>query len=72
MVGLQASVVVTLTVFCVVAVGTLAGAMLPLGLKKMGMDPAFMSNPLIAALSDMLGVLIYYSTASMAVRMINL
>lgn len=72
MVGIEASVVVTLTVFCVVAVGTLAGAMLPLGLKKMGMDPAFMSNPLIAALSDMLGVLVYYSTASLAVRMISL
>lgn len=71
MVGLQAALVVTLTVFCVVALGTLAGAMLPLGLRKLGMDPAFMSNPLIAALSDMLGVVIYYSTASITVSMIG-
>lgn len=71
MVGIEASLIVTLTVFCVVAVGTLAGAMLPLGLKRLGMDPAFMSNPLIAALSDMLGVFIYYGTASLAMNMIS-
>lgn len=70
MVGTEASLVVTLTVFSVVAVGTLAGAMLPLGLKRLGLDPAFMSNPLIAALSDMLGVFIYYGTATVAFRMI--
>ena len=70
MIGLSASIVVTLTVFCVVAMGTLSGAMLPLGLKRLGMDPAFMSNPLIAALSDILGVVIYYSTASFVVKML--
>ena len=31
--------------------------------RKLGMDPALMSTPLIAALSDMLGVVIYYSVA---------
>lgn len=71
MVNLSASLVVTLTVFCVVALGTLAGAMLPLGLKRFGMDPAFMSNPLIAALSDMLGVFIYYSTARILVDLLS-
>ncbi|MEW4489162.1 magnesium transporter [Thalassoglobus sp. JC818] len=69
MIGIQASLVVTLTVFLVVTVGTLSGAMLPLGLKRLGMDPAFMSNPLIAALSDMLGVIIYYSTANAIVQL---
>jgi magnesium transporter len=63
MVGATPASVVGLTVLCVVTTGTLAGAMLPLGLKRLGMDPAFMSNPLIAALSDMLGVVIYYNAA---------
>jgi magnesium transporter len=63
MVGISAASVVALTVLLVVALGTLAGAMLPLALKRLGMDPAFMSNPLIAALSDMLGVVIYYNAA---------
>jgi Mg/Co/Ni transporter MgtE len=30
------------------------------------MDPALMSNPLIASLSDMIGVLIYYNVALVA------
>ncbi len=71
MAGREASLIVTLTVFCVVAAGTLAGAMLPLALKRLGMDPAFMSTPLIAALSDMLGVFIYYGAASLAMNMIS-
>ncbi|WP_437204081.1 magnesium transporter [Planctomicrobium sp. SH664] len=67
LIGGQATAVVPITVFAVVAIGTLAGAMLPLGLKRVGLDPAFMSNPLIAALSDMLGVVIYYNTARVIV-----
>lgn len=63
MVGWEAATVVGMTVFLVVAAGTFVGAMLPLILKRLGLDPAFMSNPLIAALSDMLGVLIYYNAA---------
>ncbi len=63
MVGSQPAIVVATTVLLVVAAGTLSGAMLPLALKRLGMDPAFMSNPLIAALSDMLGVVVYYNAA---------
>jgi magnesium transporter len=63
MVGPGPSLVVAITVLLVVTIGTLSGAMLPLALKRLGMDPAFMSNPLIAALSDMLGVVIYYNAA---------
>ena len=54
---------VGLTVFFVVAFGTFFGAMLPLSLNRVGVDPALMSNPLIASLSDMLGVVIYYNMA---------
>lgn len=56
--------VVSLTVFFVVACGTVIGGLLPVGLRKLGVDPALMSNPLIAALSDMLGVVIYYNVAA--------
>lgn len=55
--------VVSLTVLLVVMMGTFAGAMLPLMFRKLGMDPALMSNPLIAALVDVFGVIIYYSVA---------
>jgi magnesium transporter len=59
--------VVGLSVFLVVSLGTVWGSMLPTALKRLGMDPALMSNPLIAAISDMLGVVIYYSMAELIV-----
>lgn len=62
------SSVVCLTVFLVVVMGTVAGAMLPLMFRRLGMDPALMSNPLIAALVDVLGVIIYYSVAIVALE----
>lgn len=58
--------VVGLTVFLVVAFGAVVGALLPLVLKRCGADPALMSNPLISALSDGVGVVIYYQIARIA------
>ncbi len=55
--------VVAGTVSLVVTLGTVNGTLLPIVLKRMGMDPALMSNPLIASLSDILGVFIYYNVA---------
>lgn len=55
--------VVGLTVLCVVFVGALFGAMLPIWFQRIGVDPALMSNPLIAALVDVVGVIVYYYIA---------
>ena len=56
--------VVALTVLLVVVMGTVAGAMLPLFFKRViGADPALMSNPLIASLADVMGVVIYFKIA---------
>lgn len=63
MVAVPEAVVVAVTVFMMVVFGTTAGVILPLVFKRLGMDPALMSNPLIAALVDVLGVVIYFSTA---------
>jgi magnesium transporter len=63
MVAVPEAIVVALTVFMMVVFGTTAGVILPLIFKRLGMDPALMSNPLIAALVDVLGVIIYFSTA---------
>ena len=62
-VGYEQAAVVGITIFLVVLMGTIAGAMLPLGFKSLGMDPALMSNPLIAALVDVMGVVIYFGVA---------
>ena len=61
--SLVQSAVVSLSVLLVVLTGTVAGTLLPIAFKRIGMDPALMSNPLLAALVDVLGVLILYNVA---------
>ena len=47
----------------VVLWGTIAGSMLPLLLKKLGVDPATSSAPFVATLVDVTGLLIYFAAA---------
>lgn len=61
--GIDRSTVVGATVFLIVVLGTTAGTMLPILFRRLGMDPAIMSNPLIAAIVDVLGVAIFYEVA---------
>lgn len=49
---------------CVVLFGTLLGAMLPFVLKKVGADPASASAPFVATISDVSGLMIYYTIAN--------
>lgn len=51
------------TVVAVVILGTSFGALLPLILRRLGMDPAIMSNPLIASILDVLAVTIFFQIA---------
>ena len=55
--------VVGLTISLVVTMGSVMGSLLPMFFEWLGMDPAIMSNPLISSLSDILGVVIYFSVA---------
>ena len=59
MVGL----VVFLALVGVVIFGAVTGAMLPFIFKRMNLDPAVSSSPLLASLVDIFGVLIFYNTA---------
>ncbi|HVZ94627.1 MAG TPA: magnesium transporter [Phycisphaerales bacterium] len=52
----------------VVLWGTIVGAMLPFGLKKVGLDPATSSAPFVATLVDVIGVLVYLTTAVLILR----
>ncbi len=58
------AIVIGLALFCVVIFGTLAGSMLPFVLKRVGLDPASASAPLVATLVDVTGLLIYFSLAT--------
>jgi magnesium transporter len=56
-------VVVGLSMILIVLVANIVGALLPLGLTKMRLDPATASSPLITTVIDSLGLLIYFSIA---------
>ncbi|MCS6863885.1 MAG: magnesium transporter [Gemmataceae bacterium] len=53
--------VVTLAVMGICITGATVGALLPLVIKSIGKDPALMSAPLIATLSDVLGIVIFFN-----------
>jgi magnesium transporter len=51
--------VVPITLFLVVTCSTIVGGALPLIFRKLGLDPALMSNPFVAGIIDITGILIY-------------
>ena len=55
--------VIPLTLLLVVVCGTLVGALLPLLFRYIGLDPALMSNPFVAVIIDIVGVVIYMNVA---------
>lgn len=50
---------VPIALLLVVTCGTMLGSMLPLVFRRLGLDPALMSNPMVAGLMDILGIAIY-------------
>ncbi|TYP95026.1 magnesium transporter [Fodinibius salinus] len=57
------ALVVGLSLIGVVLWGNLSGSMLPFALSKMGLDPAVTSAPFVSTLSDVTGIVIYFSIA---------
>lgn len=55
--------VLPISLVLVVTWGTLAGSILPLIFKRLGLDPALMSNPAVASLTDIAGIVIYMTVA---------
>ncbi|HEX6600464.1 MAG TPA: magnesium transporter, partial [Gemmatimonadaceae bacterium] len=54
---------VALSLVGVVTFGTLAGAMLPFVMRRLGFDPASASAPFIATFVDVTGLIIYFNVA---------
>ena len=61
--GPREATVIPVTVLLVVLCGTLSGSTLPLMFRRMGLDPAMMSNPFVAGLIDVIGIIIYMKVA---------
>ena len=59
---------VSAAVLGVVLWGTISGAMLPLLLRRCGIDPATSSAPFVATLVDVTGLVIYFTAAMLVLR----
>ena len=60
---LTAAGIVGIALQCAIPITSLAGLFIPIIFKKIHIDPAVASGPLITTLSDMCGVAIYYAMA---------
>jgi len=63
-IALKLALIVALSMFMIVIAGSLIGMCLPFVLQKLKRDPAMASAPLVACISDTVGVLIYFSVAA--------
>jgi magnesium transporter len=59
----QKVIVVPITLVSVVICGTVFGSVLPLIFKRLGLDPAMMSIPVVAGIMDIMGIMIYMNVA---------
>ncbi len=62
------AITMTVTLLAVVMWGTLSGSLLPFILKRLGIDPATSSAPLVSTLSDVTGLVIYFSIAALVLK----
>lgn len=63
-VGWKISLTVSLTLLFTVMIAKIIGGMLPLGAKKLKLDPAIMAGPLITTMVDSVALLIYFFIAT--------
>lgn len=56
-------VVVATSLIAVVTLGTLVGALMPLLIKRLGLDPAVSSTPFVASLVDVFGLAVYFTVS---------
>jgi magnesium transporter len=55
---------VSVSLVWIVVWGSIAGAMLPFALRRLGLDPASASAPFVATIVDVTGLVIYFSVAT--------
>jgi len=65
--GLSFALVVALSINIALVVATLAGAIVPLIINALKIDPAVASGPFITTINDILSLLIYFSLASILI-----
>jgi len=61
--GLMVALVISLSLVAVVLLAMFVGCILPIGAKKIGLDPAVMASPFITTIVDALSLVIYFAFA---------
>lgn len=62
--GFDIALIVAMSMVAVVMMGSLLGLSLPFILKRVGLDPATASAPLVATIADAAGILVYFGIAT--------
>ena len=62
--GTMVAVTVSLSMFCTVIIAKAVGCLLPMGAKKLGLDPAIMASPMITTIVDACSLAIYFTMAT--------
>ena len=63
-VGLTVSLVVSAALVCTVVVSKLLSCLFPMAAKKLNLDPALVSSPVVTTIADILSLVIYFLLAS--------
>ena len=61
--GMMISAVVSITLLCAIVLAAAVGCVLPMGAKRLGLDPAVMASPMITTIVDCCALLIYFVIA---------
>lgn len=56
--------IVGISLFLTLSVATIVGAVVPVAINKLNLDPAIASGPFITTVNDIIGLLIYFSIAT--------
>lgn len=67
--GAQFALLIGTTVVAIVSIGCVIGAMTPILLHRLGIDPATSSNPFIATFCDVMGIMMYLSFARLILHL---
>jgi len=59
----QLCITITLSLFCTILMAKTAGSILPVFAKRLNIDPAIMSAPLLTTIVDAVSLIIYFSVA---------
>lgn len=62
--NLLVAMIVCATVFCAILIAKSVGALLPIGAKRIGLDPAVMASPFITTIVDTVVLIVYFAIAS--------